>query len=212
MTDDRSPVGTMLPDSLSTMEAQCRVCGTGIGLTDHQARNHIYLCAACRRAEDAARIAERRAIVAEINARTFCAHCGAQPIEWHNPEHVALNRQRYRISSLVAGRRAIRVIQEEMARCTPLCRRCHMREDGRLKTLVDNRPYKLGERAPLKPCSNCNLLYKPMRKGLCRRCYDRQWTARNHVVAANLRRDWHQKRCSYCRNRAAAVTPRSTKP
>ena len=76
--------------------------------------------------------ATNRAYVDSVNARTVCAHCGAQPIEWHNPEHVELNRQDWRIGRMVNLPRSIAAIQAEMDRCTPLCRRCHMAEDGRL--------------------------------------------------------------------------------
>lgn len=74
-----------------------------------------------------------REFVDEVNARTVCAHCGSQPIEWHNPEHVNLNRQRFRIGQMVNQPASIKAIRAEIERCTPLCRRCHMREDGRLK-------------------------------------------------------------------------------
>src|SRR4051794_17021373 len=46
--------------------------------------------------------AEARAFVTEINARTVCAHCGAQPIEWHNPEHVEQNRRHFQIGRMVS--------------------------------------------------------------------------------------------------------------
>lgn len=88
--------------------------------------------------------ARNRAFVAEVNARTVCAHCGGQPIEWHNPEHVELNRQHFRISVL-QHTASIATIQAEMDRCTPLCRRCHMAEDGRLEKF----PPRVGERAGL---------------------------------------------------------------
>src|SRR5689334_17544287 len=39
-----------------------------------------------------------KVFVAEVNSRTFCAHCGAQPVEWHNPEHVELKRENFRIN------------------------------------------------------------------------------------------------------------------
>ncbi len=91
------------------------------------------------RERDARTRAIARAFVKEVNARTVCAHCGAKKIEWHNPEHVELNRQSYRISRLVGTARSIEVIKAEMARCTPLCRRCHMKEDGRLKRFVEAR-------------------------------------------------------------------------
>jgi hypothetical protein len=74
-----------------------------------------------------------RAYVAEVNDKTVCAHCGAQPIEWHNPEHVELNREAFRIGNMASTGRPIPSIQAEMGRCTPLCRLCHMIEDGRLR-------------------------------------------------------------------------------
>lgn len=111
--------------------------------------------------------ARNRAFITEVNARTFCAHCGAQPVEWHNPEHVELNRQAYRISSLVVNRAAIKTIQTEMARCTPLCRRCHMAEDGRLEALRQANPL-------ITACVECTREAPPLRKGLCSRCYDRK--------------------------------------
>lgn len=120
----------------------------------------------------AARRARAISFVAEVNARTVCAHCGAQPIEWHNPEHVELNRQHFRISAMVAGARSPRAIQAEMDRCTPLCRRCHMLEDGRMKDLVDRVASRPQE--PAKPCAECRRPYKPLRRGLCGACYQRQ--------------------------------------
>lgn len=86
------------------------------------------------------------AFVAEVNARTFCAHCGAQPVEWHNPDHVELNRTHFRIGRMVSFGKTARSIEREMALCTPLCRRCHMKEDGRLKKFIDAR----GGRRPKK--------------------------------------------------------------
>lgn len=114
-----------------------------------------------------------RAFIAEVNARTTCAHCGAQPVEWHNPEHVELHREGFRISALVSQGRAIGAIETELARCTPLCRRCHMREDGRLAVLLTVRPLKAGDSLPPKPCSECGREAKPLRKSLCKTCYDR---------------------------------------
>jgi hypothetical protein len=117
-----------------------------------------------------------QAFVAEINARTYCAHCGAQPIEWHNSDHVNLNRRRWRIGAMAIRGATNAAIQAEMDCCTPLCRRCHMAEDGRLKALVDSRPYKAGDVAAPKPCTQCARLYRPLRRGLCSRCYDRRKT------------------------------------
>lgn len=117
----------------------------------------------------AATRARNRVFVAEVNARTVCAHCGAQPIEWHNPDHVLLNREDWRIGNLVWQPAALAKIREEMARCTPLCRRCHMREDGRVRNLRGG-----GMPVPPSPCVECQRVSKPLRKGLCSRCYDRR--------------------------------------
>jgi hypothetical protein len=96
-----------------------------------------------RQEQAAANRASARAFVRDVNARTVCAHCGSQPIEWHNPEHVELNRRDFRIGRMVSIGRPIEKIQEEMAACTPLCRRCHMKEDGRLKKFVAARVRRL---------------------------------------------------------------------
>lgn len=116
--------------------------------------------------------ARNRAFVDDLNTRTVCTHCGAQPVEWHNPEHVELKRPHMRISQMVTHGAPLRSIGAEMARCTPLCRRCHMAEDGRLKVFVGSRVV-VAEQA-VKPCSECSRLDKPLRKGLCSRCYDRR--------------------------------------
>jgi hypothetical protein len=106
--------------------------------------------------------------VKELNARTFCERCGAQPIEWHNPEHVELNREHFRIGKMAFRGEGIPLIKSEIQRCTPLCRRCHMTEDGRLERWLaraKNRPIQ-----PPKPCTQCGRGYKPLRRGLCNRC------------------------------------------
>lgn len=82
------------------------------------------------------RIEAATAYVDAINAEAFCTQCGAQPVEWHNPEHVELNRQGYRIGRMRSTGASIQKIEAELARCTPLCRRCHMAEDGRLTRFV----------------------------------------------------------------------------
>jgi len=54
-----------------------------------------------------------------------------------------------------------------------LCRRCHMRIDGRLETFREQARTR-DKIQPAKPCSRCGRLYKPLRRGMCSRCYDRQ--------------------------------------
>ncbi len=68
-----------------------------------------------------------------------------------------------------------------------LCRRCHMKVDGRLEKLASITP-------PIqepKECSVCNELAKPLRKGVCHRCNEyfrrngRQrpkWTDKSRVL------------------------------
>lgn len=152
----------------------CRACGDMVRLTAYQVRNSVYLCPTCQKAQlraylDGA-IASARAYVDAVNEATYCAECGAQPVEWHNPEHVEMNRQGYRISSMVARGRTVDAIRAEMARCTPLCRRCHMTVDGRMRALVA-RMSQPREQQPPKPCSECTRPYKPLRNGRCNPCY-----------------------------------------
>ncbi len=131
------------------------------------------------------------AFVAKINARTVCAHCGAQPVEWHNPEHVELGRKLFRIGHLVGGA-SLKSIETEMARCTPLCRRCHMREDGRMRGFMVQATR--AKTQPPKPCRECGELAKPLRRGFCARCDDRRRRAamtpeqRQQQIASQRRR------------------------
>lgn len=127
-------------------------------------------------------VARNRAFITALNSRTICAHCGAQPIEWHNPEHVEMHRERYRIGHLVAQGNAIETIEAELARCTPLCRPCHMQEDGRLNRLRKPGPPKRVLTRAAEPCASCTRPYMPLRRGLCSRCYNR-----------DFRRHWRKK-------------------
>ena len=49
-----------------------------------------------------------------------------------------------------------------------LCRRCHMEVDGRLAAFM---ALPKTPKQAAKPCSVCDQPYKPLRKGLCARCY-----------------------------------------
>lgn len=118
--------------------------------------------------------ARARTYIDEINARTVCAHCGAQPIEWHNPEHVEPGLGKNRIAMMPQRHAAIATIAAEMARCIPLCRRCHMVEDGRLGKFV------VAKKEP-SPCLECSRLYKPLRRGLCGSCYKRKRRAAKRI-------------------------------
>ncbi len=57
-----------------------------------------------------------------------------------------------------------------------VCRRCHMEIDGRLTKLADCGRQRKPD--PPKPCSRCERLYRPLRRGLCSRCYDKDRRAR----------------------------------
>jgi len=159
----------------------CRMCGVGVALTAYQIRNAVYICRGCTLISHRTRLAITRPIAREfinrVNAATFCATCGAQPVEWHNPEHVEMNLGGRRISNMVGAGRAIATIREELARCTPLCRRCHMTADGRMDRLVE-RAKAPRPSTPTRPCTECSRLYKPLRRGLCNRCNERARYAR----------------------------------
>jgi len=66
-----------------------------------------------------------------IRAATVCVRCGKQPIDWHGEHHAGQKNIR---PPAMAGRgKPIPSIAAEIARCTPLCRRCHMQADGRTR-------------------------------------------------------------------------------
>lgn len=167
------------PDSLDGYSASCRSCRLQTVIR----RRH--------RAQD---------FVASLNERTTCAHCGAQPIEWHNPEHVELKREHYRIGTMASRGYPREALQEELQRCTPLCRRCHMAEDGRLRAKQPPVMVSCADCGETKPhhgrqlcqpcyrhrwlvsqqarrdrvCALCDDPHPPMRKGVCNRCYQRE--------------------------------------
>lgn len=120
--------------------------------------------------EEAKRLA--REYVDATRASTYCAHCGGQPIEWHHDDH--LTNENQRVARLTALGFPIERIRQEIEKCTPLCRSCHMREDGRLEALQAARPYQKDYSAPPKPCINCGKPAKPLRKGLCNACNHRK--------------------------------------
>lgn len=111
--------------------------------------------------------AAAQAFLADIKPQTFCAHCGAQPIDWHNPEDIERHRRHFQIGFMASSGRTIAAIQAEIARCIPLCRRCHMIEDGRMRSFIARAPHI---RAAVKPCGACGSPFKPLRRGLCKRC------------------------------------------
>lgn len=119
------------------------------------------------------RRAKNRAIatefVNEVNSKTPCAHCGGGPIEWHGVHHIG--KENARISSLRSQGCSTKRIQKEMDLCLPLCRSCHMIEDGRLATLAENAPRQKGQTyVQPKPCSCCGRVTKRTRSGMCSTC------------------------------------------
>ena len=56
-----------------------------------------------------------------------------------------------------------------------LCRRCHMKQDGRIDALskIAKASRELRKVKP-QPCSNCKQLSKPLRRGLCHACNEYQ--------------------------------------
>ena len=88
-------------------------------------------CRECHRNRWLAKRAEAQTFVKGINAKTVCVVCGKQPIEWHRTEH-KMNGCR-RIGNMVAQGVSVKEIAKELALCTPLCRRCHIKFDGRFK-------------------------------------------------------------------------------
>ena len=70
-----------------------------------------------------------RAFMVKVRATTKCQRCGRQPVDFHNPAHEA--RPSRRVARLAAMGYPIARIQAEIDASEPLCRRCHMKEDGR---------------------------------------------------------------------------------
>lgn len=50
-----------------------------------------------------------------------------------------------------------------------VCRRCHMRLDGRLATMLHRNQTRI-RRCALKPCAICRILYFPLRNSRCNKC------------------------------------------
>lgn len=107
--------------------------------------------------------------LAIIESNTPCQNCGGKPIEWHNNSHP--DKPNNRVSSLRTQGCSIERIQREIAICTPLCRRCHMKLDGRLASLLSKSPYKIGRvYVPPRPCLCCGVNTKRTRNGMCSTC------------------------------------------
>lgn len=165
-------------DDIGVME---RICPHGIGHPDPDGLTYI----AKVHGQEAMRLVSVhgccgdcsiKGYVKTLREKTPCTHCGATPIEYHHPNHP--QKQNDRVSSLVAQSNPSRRspvpwqrILEEIQRCTPLCRSCHMKEDGRLTQLRVNTPRKKGQIiTSAQPCVCCKKLTKPMRNKMCVTC------------------------------------------
>jgi hypothetical protein len=76
-----------------------------------------------------------------------CERCGALAVDRHHKDEDVDNNDASNIEIL--------------------CRRCHMRVDGRLEKL---REMPGRSKEPPKPCSNCGRPYKPLRRRRCSPC------------------------------------------
>jgi len=103
-----------------------------------------------------------------LRDRTVCAICGRQPVDFHHKDPDA-SKDRW-IAHLTVLGFPIPRIEAELAVCEPLCRSCHMKQDGRLAFLNANKPFPKGVQLPPKPCTSCGIPAKPLRKGLCNKC------------------------------------------
>ena len=82
-----------------------------------------------------------------------CELCPARAVERHHKDGNPFNNKRRNIQSL--------------------CRRCHMKADGRLAKLQQMQKKNALRNIKLPtPCVNCGRVWKPLRHGRCYRCRD----------------------------------------
>jgi hypothetical protein len=120
-----------------------------------------------------ARTAELREWFDDFMKDIRCTRCGSSgPIDWHHEEHP--QKPWTRVTFFITqGRYTLDRLKQEIERCEPLCRSCHMQVDGRLEALHANKPrQKNVEYVGRLPCSCCGKETKPLRKGLCSGCYN----------------------------------------
>src|SRR3954453_20744027 len=111
-----------------------------------------------------------KAYFARLRAQTQCQYCGAQPIDWHHIN--GAETANHRVSSMAARGVPIHKLEEELAKCIPLCRSCHITAHRHV---------------PPQPCIKCAKLAKPLRKGLCNACYLRMKAYPYHSYASTCR-------------------------
>lgn len=116
--------------------------------------------------------AEARAFLKKVRAKTRCRWCKRKPVDFHDLKHKKTPKQ---VGTLAAAGYPIARIKAVIARCEPLCRRCHMKTDGRHRSWLKANVGRKGQALkPPRPCSGCGIPTKPMRKGRCNYCY-KQW-------------------------------------
>lgn len=93
-------------------------------------------CRTCAKLKLDKRRQMAKAYVQKIRATTVCRKCGRQPIEWHSEKHK--NHQHRRVGAMAMAGLPIATIAAEIKRCVPLCRRCHMVNDGRMEIAITN--------------------------------------------------------------------------
>lgn len=115
-----------------------------------------------------------RKYVDDIRARTTCELCGAQPIDWHREEHE--KNPGWRLGNMRSSCSTLERIQAEINACAALCRKCHMRADGRKERLTSAAILR-GDSQRIGPriCVRCGQFKKTASHGLCRKCYSHSW-------------------------------------
>lgn len=119
----------------------------------------------------AERRAQARQYIAERRAATSCARCGAQPIDWHSDSHHS--KPHRRIANMPAWGASIADIAAEIARCEPLCRRCHMETDGRLAAFVEQGSFRGTHCKAGHAYTEANTYVDPSGRRTCRECHRR---------------------------------------
>lgn len=111
---------------------------------------------------DAALVETKRSRAQRLYDLDSCEDCGALAKDRHHRDGNPGNNARENVASL--------------------CRRCHMKTDGRLEKFVAFSKARVIQEP--KPCMNCKQAYKPLRRGRCSKCS--QWH-RKHRTERPLR-------------------------
>jgi len=123
-----------------------------------------------------------REYINALRDRTPCAICAGPMFDWHNEEHVAHPDRR--VGHLVNRSRPLAIILAEIATCIPLCRRCHMAEDHRMRRVRNTR--LVGERNPKARLTEQNVLEIRRRAAVSdinKRELEREFRVSRHTIA-----------------------------